>query len=234
MGSNIVHTMVLFGGNLVMEISLLSVLLIGLILGIKHSTEPDHIIAVATIVSKSKKLSQSTLTGVFWGIGHTSTLFIVGMMLVLMKGQMPDKWALSLEFLVGMMLVFLGTKSVFFCKNKLTNKHSHAYDRSSFIKVTLIGFVHGLAGSAAMVLLTMSTVSNEWEGALYILIFGLGTILGMLSVTTIIGIPFVFSKKDMSINRFLTQFAGGVSFLFGIYYMYNLGITEGLFNMWVR
>jgi high-affinity nickel permease len=218
-----------------MEISYLSILFIGFALGMKHSTEPDHVIAVATIVSKSKKLSRSTLAGVFWGIGHTSTLLIFGIMLAFMKEQIPNKWAMSLEFLVGIMLVYLGTISIFFYKNKLSkDHHANEQDRHNLIKVTCIGIVHGLGGSAAMVLLTMSTVKTVWECTLYIFIFGLGTILGMLCVSTIIGIPFVISKKNLSINKVLTQFAGSVSFLFGIYYMYNLGITQGLFHLWIQ
>ncbi|KAA9022539.1 sulfite exporter TauE/SafE family protein [Niallia endozanthoxylica] len=212
--------------------SFISVLFLGFILGIKHSIEPDHIIAVSTSVSKSKKLSSSTLTGVYWGIGHTCTLFILGMALVLMKGELTDKWAMSLEFLVGVMLVYLGIRSIIFWKN--TRSGSHKHEKAHFLKVAFIGFVHGIAGSAAMVLLTMSTVSTIWEGALYILIFGAGTIAGMLLFTTIIGIPFVFSKKNIGLNQILTRAAGAVSFLFGIYYMYNLGVTEGLFQMWVQ
>jgi ABC-type nickel/cobalt efflux system permease component RcnA len=215
-----------------LAISFISILILGFILGIKHSIEPDHIIAVSTMVSKSKKLRTSTLTGVFWGIGHTITLFIVGMVLVLLKGELSEKWAMSLEFLVGIMLVTLGIKSLLFIKESSQNSN---HDRkSSLLKITLIGVIHGLAGSAAMVLLTMSTVSSIWECALYILIFGAGTILGMLCFTTIIGIPFVYSKKSIGLNSRLTQLAGSVSFIFGIYYMYNLGVTEGLFQMWIK
>ncbi|CAM3620913.1 hydantoin utilization protein A [Aeromicrobium ponti] len=217
-----------------MFMSLISVLLLGFILGVKHSIEPDHIIAVSTMVGKSRKLLRSTLTGVFWGIGHTITLFIVGMAFILMKGELTDKWAMSFEFLVGIMLVYLGIKSLLFMKNQDSDSDTESREKSSLMKVTIIGFVHGLAGSAAMVLLTMSTVTTVWEGALYIGIFGLGTIFGMLTFTTILGIPFVYSKGNVKLNRFLTQAAGSVSFLFGIYYMYNLGITEGLFGLWVQ
>ncbi|MBM7652260.1 urease accessory protein UreH [Neobacillus cucumis] len=213
-------------------ISYISILFLGFILGIKHSIEPDHIIAVSTMVSKSKKLSRSTLTGVFWGIGHTSTLLIVGMILVLMKGELSDKWAMSLEFLVGFMLVYLGMKNMIVDRKKDSHQEAHNHEKAFLIKITVIGFVHGLAGSAAMVLLTMSTVSTVWECALYILIFGIGTIIGMMSFTTIIGIPFVYSKKSINLDRSLTQLAGSVSFLFGIYYMYNIGVSEGLFQMW--
>lgn len=217
-------------------ISLLSLLYLGLILGVKHAMEPDHVIAVSTIAANSKKLWRSTLAGVFWGIGHTSTLFIVGMFLVLMKGEMPDIWSRSLEFLVGVMLVFLGMRSVFVNKiNSKNDKQGSQHDEKvTFLKSTCIGFIHGLAGSAAMVLLTMSTVSSVWECALYILVFGVGTIVGMLCFTTIIGIPFVFSTKSLGMNRVFTNLAGTVSFVFGIYYMYNLGVTEGLFKMWAQ
>lgn len=85
-----------------------------------------------------------------------------------------------------------------------------------------------------MVLLTLTTVSSIWECAVYILIFGLGTISGMLIFTTILGIPFVYSKKNVVLNRSLTQLAGSISFIFGIYYMYNLGVREGLFQLWLN
>jgi sulfite exporter TauE/SafE len=98
----------------------------------------------------------------------------------------------------------------------------------------LVGLVHGLAGSAAMVLLTMSTVTSVWEGVLYILIFGAGTVDGMLLFTTILGIPFVFTVNKTRINQTLIRMTGAVSTAFGFYYMYNLGITEGLFKLWMQ
>lgn len=238
-----------------MEVSLLSILALGFVLGIKHAIEPDHVIAVSTIASQSKKLSRSSLAGVFWGIGHTVTLFIVGIILILMKGEVPEIWALSLEFLVGIMLVYLGITTFLSFKNihvysrghngeEHKHVHSHAYSgihehkrqhkNVSYLKSLLIGFVHGLAGSGALVLLTMSTVKSVWEGAIYILIFGAGTVVGMLFFTTIIGIPFVFSSKKLTLNKKLTQITGVISIVFGVYYMYNLGVTEGLFKLWIQ
>ena len=96
-----------------------------------------------------------------------------------------------------------------------------------------IGLVHGLAGSGAMVLLTISTVKSVGEAAIYILIFGAGTVIGMLFFTTIIGIPFVLSKKRRTISGTLGITTGVISTIFGIYYMYNLGVNEGLFNLWI-
>lgn len=238
-----------------MEIGLLSILGLGFVLGIKHAIEPDHVIAVSTIASQSKKLLRSSLAGVFWGIGHTATLFIIGVILILMKGEIPEKWAMSLEFLVGIMLVYLGISTILSFKNihlhkhehngdlhkhvhshehSCTHEHRHQHKKVSYLKSMLIGLVHGLAGSGAMIVLTMSTVNNAWEAAVYILIFGAGTIIGMLFFTTLIGIPFVFSAKKFSINKSLTQVTGVISTVFGIYYMYNLGITEGLFKLWIQ
>lgn len=219
-----------------MDVSFLSILALGFVLGIKHAIEPDHVIAVSTIASQSKKLSRSSLAGMFWGIGHTATLFIVGIILLMMKGQIPEKWVMSLEFLVGIMLVYLGITTI--TSFRKTHFHeSHNLENSSkklpYIKAMVIGFVHGLAGSGAMVLLTMSTVNSVMESAIYILIFGLGTVLGMLFFTTILGVPFIFSSKKFRLNRTLTQITGGISALFGIYYMYNLGVAEGLFKMWL-
>ncbi|WP_019123748.1 sulfite exporter TauE/SafE family protein [Brevibacillus massiliensis] len=236
-----------------METSLLSILALGFVLGIKHAIEPDHVIAVSTVASQSKKLLRSSLAGVFWGIGHTATLFIIGIVLILMNGKMPENWAMSLEFIVGIMLVYLGITSLLSFKNfhvhehkqdaevhkhihshkhNDEHEHKHQHKDTSYRKSMVVGLVHGLAGSAAMVLLTMSTVKSAWECAIYILVFGAGTAVGMLFFTTIIGLPFVLSAKKVNINKTFTQITGVLSTVFGIYYMYNLGVTEGLFKLW--
>jgi ABC-type nickel/cobalt efflux system permease component RcnA len=215
--------------------SLLSILLLGFLLGIKHAIEPDHVIAVSTIASESKSLKRSVFAGVYWGIGHTATLFIVGMFLIAAKNTITDTVALSLEFTVGIMLVSLGLNSILkFMKNPPHHTHdipNQVKKNHTHVKSFFIGLVHGLAGSAAMVLLTMSTVSTVWEGALYILIFGCGTVLGMLSFSTVIGVPFILTSGK-KVNRNLNNLAGIISILFGFYYMYNLGVNEGLFSLW--
>lgn len=215
--------------------SLFSILLLGFLLGIKHAIEPDHVIAVSTIARESKNIKRSVFAGIYWGIGHTATLFIFGMFLIIAKNTITDRMALSLEFIVGIMLVTLGLSSIFSFL-----KHNHLHTRSQteskgkkhlHIKSFFIGLVHGLAGSAAMVLLTMSTVSTIWQGALYILIFGCGTVVGMLCFSTVIGLPFILTSGKQ-FNKYLSNFAGLISILFGLYYMYHLGISEGLFTLW--
>lgn len=225
------------------EAGLLSILGLGFILGIKHAIEPDHIIAISTVASQSNKMWKSSLTGVFWGIGHTITLFIVGLVVILMKGQIPEVWAMSLEFLVGIMLVHFGISAIVSFKNSGVHAHgeplhqhprSHMYKGIPYGKSLLMGFIHGLAGSAAMIVLTLSTVNSVWEGILYILIFGVGTIIGMLCFTTILGIPFVIGSNKIRLNKGFSQITGVISTVFGIYYMYNLGVTEGLFKLWIQ
>ncbi len=221
-----------------MDVTLLSILALGFILGIRHAIEPDHVIAVSTIASQSKKIWQASLAGVFWGIGHTATLFFIGLVLILLKNDIPEKWSLTLEFLVGIMLVYLGVASILSIIIKRTQPHQEApylasSKRATYYKSLFIGFVHGLAGSAAMVILTMSTVQSAWEGALYIVVFGLGTIMGMLIFTTIIGLPFIFSMKRLVTSKALIFTTGVVSTVFGFYYMYNLGFNDGLFSLWI-
>lgn len=238
-----------------MEISLISVLILGFVLGIKHAIEPDHVIAVSTIVSKTKKLWTASLAGVFWGIGHTITLFIVGMFFIFMKKEISNEWALYLEFVVGIMLVYLGISNFVFADKKhvhchehehdsMSHKHFHSHEEeknhrhthevTSHLKSMFIGLVHGLSGSAAMILLTMATVDNPWQAGIYITIFGFGTVIGMLLCTLIIGIPFAMSSKNKRVNIIFTRTAGLISCIFGIYYMYDLGINEGLFNIWIK
>ncbi|MDM5212310.1 urease accessory protein UreH [Peribacillus sp. NJ4] len=211
--------------------SFVSILTLGFLLGIKHSLEPDHVIAVATTAGNTKKLSRSTLTGVYWGIGHTCTLFLTGMLYIWMKGEIPESLSMTLEFGVGVMLVMLGAKSLFKDRLNITNDHDGL---RPFLVSALIGFVHGLAGSAAMVILTMSTVTGIGEGSIYIIIFGAGTIIGMLCFTTILGIPFALNGKNIGINRTFIKLAGAISFGFGLYYIYKLGVTEGLFALWAN
>lgn len=214
-------------------VSFVSIFSLAPALGMKHATEPDHVIAVSTVASRSKRVGSATLAGVFWGIGHTVTLFGMGMVFGLVKNQITDAWAMSLEFVVGIMLVYLGVSNM--STGRKSHIHNHLLERTDsgyFLRSMFIGVVHGLAGSGALVLLTMSTVNTLWQGALYILIFGLGTIIGILILSTFIGLPFVLSSKKSTMHSKMTKCTAAISVFFGLYYMDNLGIGEGLFQLW--
>lgn len=215
------------------ELNLWSILAIGFVLGIKHALEPDHIIGVSTLASESKKLWKSSLVGVYWGIGHTSTLLVTGLLLIVLKVSITEKWAMSLEFLVGIMLVYFGVAAILHKQGVHAKDGTETAGKFQYRRPLFMGVIHGLAGSAAMILLTMSTVDSVWQGAGYILVFGLGTVISMLLFNTAIGIPFVMSKNKASVNKPLIQFAGLLSAAFGLYYMYNLGVNEGLFQLWL-
>ncbi|MED0655071.1 urease accessory protein UreH [Anoxybacillus geothermalis] len=197
------------------------VLLFGLLLGMKHATEPDHVIAVSTIASRTKKLSLSSLAGMFWGIGHTLTLLVVGMAMIAFERQIPEQIASYLEMGVGIMIVILGIASF---RSTMRLDHHHQRDiHHLHVKSTLIGIVHGLAGSAGMVLLTMTTVKGTWMGLAFILIFGLGTVIGMMLFTTFLGIPFVWMKaKQQVMNQWIVKTVSLISIAYGVYYMYHI------------
>lgn len=196
---------------------LLSVLLLGFTLGIKHATEPDHVIAVSTIASQTKKLSRSSLAGVFWGLGHTATLLVIGVTAIALGQHIPENVATLLEFFVGVMLVYLGINGI--RKNPIIEegKQQH-FHKKSFV----IGVIHGLAGSAAMVLLTAAAADTGAEAFQYILLFGAGTIVGMLLFTTLLGLPFLVTSQK-SIPLFLMRATSLISVVYGLYYMIQTG-----------
>jgi ABC-type nickel/cobalt efflux system permease component RcnA len=234
---------------------LVSILLFGLLLGVRHALEPDHVIAVSTIASRSSSIWRSALAGVFWGVGHTATLVVVSLLLLLGKREMPETVAMSLEFAVGVMLVALGLRSLLVLRVTRLRANWHAHgeevhrhylrgqakghrhetgaDREQsrfYSRAVLVGCVHGLAGSAAMFVLTMTTVETWWAALLYLLIFGIGTVIGMFLFTTLIGLPFLVSAKRPAVQSWLAAATASVSTVFGCYSMYNLGVTEGLFQ----
>jgi hypothetical protein len=206
--------------------AVLPILLFGFVLGIKHATEPDHVIAVSTIASRTNKLSLSSLAGVFWGLGHTVTLSVIGMIMIGMEQQIPEKTAMWPELMVGVMIVVLGItsfRSTYTIPAKKEVKINHLH-----LKSTFIGIVHGLAGSAGMVLLTLTTVDNRLQALLFILIFGVGTIVGMMLFTTFLGLPFIWMKQKQTIYQFIVKLVSLISIVYGLYYMYHIGIEEGL------
>lgn len=199
--------------------SLLFTLVLGFILGIKHAFEADHIIAVSTIASEQKNSFKAALMGIFWGIGHTTTLFIVGFLVLILKISIPQSLSLILEGLVGVMLIVLGIKV--FVNFQSTHSPNH---KMPF----LVGVVHGLAGSGALMLLVLSTIANVLDGLFYILVFGVGSLLGMSIMSFIISIPILYAKNQLpKLENYLCIGAGVLSILFGAFVIYE--VVLGLF-----
>lgn len=201
------------------------VLLIGFLLGMRHATDADHVVAVTTIISRQKRLSVAALVGAFWGLGHTVTILLVGSLIIYLQVVIPPRIGLFMEFSVGIMIVVLGIISW----RKLMRpdeQHQEAFLLRSFV----IGLIHGLAGSAAVALLLLSLIPSPTLGALYLLIFGLGTMVGMIVITLVIGLPYIFTTQLHTFHRYLGLATASFSILFGLMMMYELGIGNGLFT----
>ena len=184
--------------------ALLSVLALGFLLGMRHATDPDHVVAVTTIVSQQRSLARAARTGVLWGIGHTTTILIAGGAIVVLKlqlAQIPPRVGLSLEMAVAVMLIVLGL---------LTLAGDDRRVSQSTARPITIGFVHGLAGSAAVATLPqMALIPDPWWAVGYLALFGIGTIAGMMLVTASIAAPSLFAvRRFAGMNRTLRIASG--------------------------
>jgi len=221
---------------------------VGLLLGMRHSTDPDHVVAVSTIVSKQRSIRQAGLIGSIWGLGHTLTIFAVGSMIILFGVVIPPRLGLSMEFSVALMLILLGVLNLTGVMQRLTSyltrngkpldKAETLIDRSvgrfgvyQCVRPLVIGIVHGLAGSAAVALLVLSTIHSPAWTTVYLLIFGAGTMVGMMCMTAVMAVPLAYAGNRFgSLSRVFSVASGVVSVCFGFFLVYQLGFLGGLFT----
>jgi high-affinity nickel-transport protein len=260
-------------------IGLLSIIAIGFFLGMRHATDPDHVIAVTTIVSEQRSAGRAAWIGAFWGLGHTVTIFAVGSAIILFNVVIPARVGLAMEFSVGLMLILLGgwNLSSFFqalpsragtqkelaalshahphSHGNLVHNHLHTHlaaghshtelDASvaqldkkfgnkgshQMLRPLMIGIVHGLAGSAAVTLLILASIRNPRWAITYLIVFGVGTIAGMMLITMSIASTFrFFGSRFENLNRKFGLAAGVVSLCFGAFLAYQICVTQGLFS----
>jgi ABC-type nickel/cobalt efflux system permease component RcnA len=257
--------------------NLFSLLLLGFFLGMRHATDADHIVAIATIVSRQRTLRGSAMIGAAWGVGHTITIMAVGGAIILFGVVIPPRLGLSMEFAVGIMLFLLGVLTLTGAgrvarvaghghSHEPLGAHAHAHahgdyvhshihshdqedhghpedrtpitwlDRSSFGYLTLyqwlrpfvVGLVHGLAGSAAVALLVLTIIRDPVWAMGYLLLFGVGTIGGMMLITLALSAPFALTSfKLRRLNWQLRVASGLISFVFGLFLIYDLGFAQG-------
>lgn len=245
------------------SLGILALLGVGFVFGLKHATEVDHVVAVSTIVSEHQNLWRSALVGGLWGAGHTASLVIVGVIVLVFRVAIPAGAAHWLEFTVALMITGLGVTAVVRVLRKRADihlhRHSHdglshvhvhfheqrtehgnfAADPSSHshqvsvagLKPFFVGAMHGLAGSAALTLLVLTEIRSVSLGLLYLGVFGLGSTLGMLLMSGLIGLPFALSARRLtSVNYGLQTTAGAVSIAFGLWYAYQTGVTNHLWR----
>ena len=259
--------------------SFLSIIAVGFFLGMRHATDPDHVIAVTTIVTRQRQLTRAALTGAFWGVGHTVTIFVVGAAIIIFDVVIPTRIGLSMEFSVALMLVLLGIMNVVafmrsarsFADNddassKVLHAHPHAHgdyvhshahghapeahphkpDHTPLalldrlfgrlalyrpVRPFIVGVVHGLAGSAAVALLVLATIPNPRWAVVYLLVFGAGTVGGMMLITMSIASAFTFvGKGRQNFSHRLGLVSGLLSLAFGIFLVYQIGFAGGLFT----
>ena len=225
--------------------NIFSLLGLGFVLGLKHATDADHLIAVSTIVSERKGFWGSSIVGALWGAGHTASLLIVGLAVIAFHVQIPEKIAMSMEFLVAVMLVILGANVLIKIRRGATlhaHKHIHGHHEHAHLhfhglgeekvhdhfpsfgkKPFFVGMVHGLAGSAALMLIVLGTISSRTLALLYIGIFGLGSVGGMSLMSAVIGLPSAFTSRHLRINTIVRISSGILSVLFRLFYAWQIG-----------
>jgi high-affinity nickel permease len=257
-------------------VTLLSIVALGFFLGMRHATDPDHVIAVTTIVSRQKSVRQAALIGALWGVGHTITIVMVGSGIILFGLVIPPRVGLTMELSVGLMLILLGILNLtgimrwiaetvtplqpgqhFHAHGHGEYLHSHAHGHSpephghnenatpvswmdrtfgrlglyQVVRPLAVGIVHGLAGSAAVALLVLTTIRVPSWAVLYLLVFGIGTVAGMMLITAAIAVPFRYSEKRFArLNRGLGLLSGAISVAFGLFIVYRMGFVSGLFS----
>ena len=231
-------------GNVSTEISIFATLALGFVLGLKHAIEADHLAAVSTIVAERKNLFSSTIVGGFWGVGHTITLLIIGALVIFLKLQISESLEAKLEAAVGVMLVVLGLNALRkLWKKEKIHVHSHAHEGREHTHIhahenenaeethhylrfspraILVGMVHGVAGSAALMLFIIPTIKSPALALLYILIFGFGSIAGMMLMSLLIGLPLHLTAQRFGIlNKGILALAGVFSLALGAFIVYE-------------
>lgn len=271
-------------------ISLISIVALGFFLGMRHATDPDHVIAVSTIVSRERNIAKAAWVGAVWGVGHTLTIFVVGAALILLdfvgtqqgsgavQFHLNPRLGLVMDLAVAVMLIVLGIMNLkrfsrwvpLVARDAVVHSHSHAHgdyvhshphshtpeshphslDKTpvarldkmlqhfrsySLVRPLIVGIVHGLSGSAAVALLVVPIIRDPKWSIAYLLVFGVGTIFGMMLITMTIASAFHLVGGGQKFFQRLAFASGVLSLCFGLFIAYQICIVNGLFSahpMW--
>ena len=206
-----------------------SILILGLLLGMKHATEADHLAAVATLAARQASLAQTLRQGLAWGVGHTLTLLLFGGAVFVLGQAISPTLEQALETGVGVMLVLLGADLL---RRVLRERirvrlHPHAPPTRWPLRALVVGAMHGLAGSAALVMLSLQGLPSVSLGLGYIAVFGLGSIVGMAALSVVIAMPLRFSATYLvGLHRSMTALVGAFSIGLGIYLVIRIGYLQ--------
>lgn len=207
----------------------LALLGLGLLLGLRHAADPDHVLAVTAIAARTRRVIPAMLLGIVWGLGHSATLFAVAGAIILFNVTVPARLGLTMELCVAVALVGIG----------LINLRPHGHSHSEFDRATgrppawrafFIGVVHGLAGSAAVALLVLASVRDPRWAVAYLVVFGLGTLIGMVVITTGFALPVTHAARRWNgAERLIRVSTGALSLAMGVWLVYQIGWQDGLF-----
>lgn len=234
---------------------MISIWILGFIVGLGHAFEPDHMAAVSTLISDKSSRRDIIRHGVIWGLGHTLVLMVVGGVALLLKTTLSAQFAVGLEMLVGVMLVGLGGHVIYRLRSDRVHfhrhnhqggvehihihshqndttphtpaKHRHAHPDRSALRTLLVGIMHGLAGSAAIILTTAATLNSPPLGLFYIAVFGVGSVLGMACVTLLMSLILIPARALTRLNNGLHYFIGTATISIGVYVLAISGAMLG-------
>jgi hypothetical protein len=210
-------------------LSAISAAFLGFLLGLRHATDADHVIAVTTIVAREQKFARAARIGALWGVGHSLTLLVIGGALVLFRIAIPPRLGLGLEFGVALMLIVLG----------FTNLRADSIPAATEAELRtrdgarplIVGVVHGLAGSAAVALLVLAAIPEPVRAIGYLVVFGVGTVAGMTVVTWMIAAPAIYAASRVrNLQRGIRLAAGTLSLVFGLILARAIVVDGGLFS----
>ena len=208
--------------------SFLSVVLLGFLLGMRHATDPDHVVAVTAIIGAEKKPLAAARVGALWGLGHTSTIVALGGAIILFHIALSPHVGLALEFVVALFLMAIGLYNVF---RRMPAQSNGSRAPGSTSRPLAMGLVHGLAGSAAISLLVLGSIEDPRWALVYLAIFGAGTVAGMMLLTAMMSMPISFGlARFAGAERTIIKATGVLSFAFGIFVAYKIGVVGGLFS----
>ena len=203
-------------------LSALGLAFLGFLLGIRHAVDPDHVVAVTAIATGERSVRRASRIGALWGLGHTVTILAVGGAIILFSIVIPPRLGLAFEFVVGLVLIVLGLANLF--------SHRNAVPAHGSVRPLVVGMIHGLAGSAAVALVVLAAVRDPRWAIGYLILFGVGTIIGMMVVTTAIAVPAALAAGRMgTIRRYLVLASGAASVIFGVVIAIELA-GNGLFS----
>src|SRR5450631_2776220 len=210
---------------------------LGSLLGMRHALEPDHLAAVSTLVTGERNSYKAAFLGICWGLGHTFALIVVGTVLVVLRAEMPARAADGFEFCVALMLIGLGLRAIYLAARQgpAGPAHVHHHGHTTHVhagtpahihigtwtlarRPLLVGTVHGLAGSGALTALVVTTLPSTTARITYMAVFGLGSTLGMASLSGLLGWPLARLGAHQAVARAMSLVVGCASTALGVYY----------------